>query len=209
MGIRVLVLGASGLVGRHVLRSADHPGIEQVIAPTRTALPAHSKLSNPHADRLETLASDVKAVDAVICALGTTMANWRIHVIAHLLCPDQGRGRARPSTGRISLVYDSATNVHRRRSGRVPTWGGGYPPILQAFQAAPATRISGECRIGHRRGSDQRHNVPRRGRLLHLLEGFNREPDVKSRISLSIRVGRTEAMKGEGYDGQTGTRGDN
>ena len=75
MGARILVLGASGLVGRHVLRLAlDHPGIDQVIAPTRKAMPAQHKLSNPHAEWVDTLANDVPAVDAVICALGTTMA---------------------------------------------------------------------------------------------------------------------------------------
>jgi uncharacterized protein YbjT (DUF2867 family) len=75
MGVRLLILGASGLVGRHVLQLAlDHSGIDRVIAPTRKALPAQAKLSNPHADRIDTLVNDVPAIDAVVCALGTTMA---------------------------------------------------------------------------------------------------------------------------------------
>jgi uncharacterized protein YbjT (DUF2867 family) len=74
MGVRLLILGASGLVGRHVLQLAlDHSGIDRVIAPTRKALPAQAKLSNPHADRIDTLVNDVPAIDAVVCALGTTM----------------------------------------------------------------------------------------------------------------------------------------
>jgi uncharacterized protein YbjT (DUF2867 family) len=75
--VKVLILGASGLVGAHTLRLAlAHPHIAYVIAPTRKALPAHEKLANPVSDRLETLVARVPewAPDALICALGTTMA---------------------------------------------------------------------------------------------------------------------------------------
>jgi uncharacterized protein YbjT (DUF2867 family) len=75
--LKVLVLGASGLVGAHTLRLAlAHPDIEQVIAPTRRALPVHKKLTNPVSDRLQSLVARVPewAADALICSLGTTMA---------------------------------------------------------------------------------------------------------------------------------------
>jgi uncharacterized protein YbjT (DUF2867 family) len=75
--VNVLILGASGLVGAHTLRLAlAHPHITYVIAPTRKALPAHEKLANPVSDRLQTLVSRVPewAPNALICALGTTMA---------------------------------------------------------------------------------------------------------------------------------------
>jgi uncharacterized protein YbjT (DUF2867 family) len=75
--VNVLILGASGLVGSHTLRLAlAHPHISHVFAPTRKALPAHEKLVNPVSDRLQTLVARVSewAPNALICALGTTMA---------------------------------------------------------------------------------------------------------------------------------------
>src|SRR5271156_5236346 len=73
--MKVLILGATGLVGQSTLvQAVTHPAITQVIAPTRTPLPPRSKLANPVAERLELLLSEVLTweVDAVICALGTT-----------------------------------------------------------------------------------------------------------------------------------------
>ena len=72
---RVLLIGATGLVGQSVLRQAlQHPQVEQVIAPTRRPLPAHARLLNPVVD-FDALPSDADwwAVDAVICTLGTTI----------------------------------------------------------------------------------------------------------------------------------------
>src|SRR5271156_4205643 len=73
--MKVLILGATGLVGRNALAQAlTHPGVTQVIAPTRKPLPPDSKLTNPVSEQLESLFPDVQTwgVDAVICALGTT-----------------------------------------------------------------------------------------------------------------------------------------
>src|SRR5271170_7250268 len=73
--MKVLILGATGLVGKSALMQAvTHPAIAQVIAPTRKPLPPSSKLSNPVAERLELLLPEVLTwgVGAVICALGTT-----------------------------------------------------------------------------------------------------------------------------------------
>jgi uncharacterized protein YbjT (DUF2867 family) len=75
--LKVLLLGASGLVGANTLRLAlAHADIEHVIAPTRKALPPHEKLTNPVFDRLQPLVARVPewAADALICSLGTTMA---------------------------------------------------------------------------------------------------------------------------------------
>jgi uncharacterized protein YbjT (DUF2867 family) len=79
---RVLLLGATGLVGGHALRQAlDDPRVARVVAPTRRALPAPGnpklevvKLENPVVD-FDALPDDAAwwAVDGVICALGTTI----------------------------------------------------------------------------------------------------------------------------------------
>jgi uncharacterized protein YbjT (DUF2867 family) len=75
--VRILLLGASGLVGRETLQLAlEHPEVEGVIAPSRLPLPIHTKLTNPVATQLENFIPEVArwSVNAVICALGTTMA---------------------------------------------------------------------------------------------------------------------------------------
>lgn len=71
----ILILGATGLVGQQLLTLAlDDTRISQVIAPSRRALPAHPKLSNPIVD-FEHLPLDASwwRADLVLCALGTTM----------------------------------------------------------------------------------------------------------------------------------------
>jgi len=72
---RILLVGASGLVGDALLQQAlQHPDVECVIAPARRPLPAHAKLLNPQVD-FENLpaAATWWQVDAVICTLGTTI----------------------------------------------------------------------------------------------------------------------------------------
>jgi uncharacterized protein YbjT (DUF2867 family) len=72
---RVLLVGATGLVGQSVLRQAlAHPQVGQVTAPTRRLLPPHAKLVNPVVD-FDALPVDADwwAVDAVVCTLGTTI----------------------------------------------------------------------------------------------------------------------------------------
>lgn len=74
--MKMLLLGASGLVGRNVLAQAlANPAITSVVAPTRHPLSPHSKLGNPVSDHLESLLSEdlVRGVEGVICALGTTI----------------------------------------------------------------------------------------------------------------------------------------
>jgi uncharacterized protein YbjT (DUF2867 family) len=74
---RLLLLGATGLVGSSTLKLAvANPEISKVVAPTRTPLAAQNKLVNPVDSRLEGLAQAMENwnVDAVICTLGTTKA---------------------------------------------------------------------------------------------------------------------------------------
>lgn len=85
--MKLLLLGASGLVGSHVLqRALADERISEVVAPSRRAMMDHSKLTAPVVDfdQLPAVAPWWQA-DAVICALGTTMkqagsreAFWRV-----------------------------------------------------------------------------------------------------------------------------------
>lgn len=72
---RVLLSGATGLVGREVLQMAlQVDSISQVVAPTRRPLPAHPKLLNPLVDFAQLpAAAEWWRAEAAICALGTTM----------------------------------------------------------------------------------------------------------------------------------------
>jgi uncharacterized protein YbjT (DUF2867 family) len=75
--MKILLLGASGLVGKNVLAQAlAHPAITTVVAPTRQPLTPHAKLINPVSDHLESLLPEgvAREVDAVVCALGTTIS---------------------------------------------------------------------------------------------------------------------------------------
>jgi uncharacterized protein YbjT (DUF2867 family) len=74
--MKVLVLGATGLVGRNALAQAlAHPAITLVIAPTRKPIATQGKLINPVAPNLELLLPEVTSWgrDAAICATGTTI----------------------------------------------------------------------------------------------------------------------------------------
>ena len=73
--MKLLLLGATGLVGRHVLaRALADPRVEAVVALGRRELAAHPKLRSPQVD-FDHLPphADWWQADAVICALGTTM----------------------------------------------------------------------------------------------------------------------------------------
>jgi len=74
--MNLLLLGATGLVGRNVLAQAlANPSVTRVIAPTRRPLEPHSKLTNPVSVRLEALLSEGinQGIDGVVCCLGTTL----------------------------------------------------------------------------------------------------------------------------------------
>ncbi|WP_394000083.1 NAD(P)H-binding protein [Luteimonas sp. WGS1318] len=73
--MRLILAGATGLVGRHVLaRALAEPRVHRVVAPTRRPLPAHPKLDAPVVDFDHPPEdADWWHADTVICALGTTM----------------------------------------------------------------------------------------------------------------------------------------
>ncbi|MBX3710516.1 MAG: NAD(P)H-binding protein [Lysobacter sp.] len=71
----LLILGSTGLVGGHLLRLAlDDDRVARVVAPVRRTLPVHPRLDAPVVD-FEALPADAAwwRVDAVACALGTTI----------------------------------------------------------------------------------------------------------------------------------------
>lgn len=73
--MKLILIGATGLVGREVLRLALMDArVSKVVAPARKALPAHPKLEAPVVD-FDHLPPDAPwwQADAVICTLGTTM----------------------------------------------------------------------------------------------------------------------------------------
>ncbi|MGG4609711.1 NAD(P)H-binding protein [Providencia sp. Me31A] len=73
--MKILIVGATGLVGSHVLSLAlADPRVTQVIAPTRHDLPEHVKLWAPRVD-FNHLPDEAAMwdVDAVVCTLGATM----------------------------------------------------------------------------------------------------------------------------------------
>ena len=72
--MRILLLGATGLVGSHVLEMAlSDANVEEVIAPVRRPIAERSRLRAPMVD-FDNLDQrpGVWACDAVICCLGTT-----------------------------------------------------------------------------------------------------------------------------------------
>lgn len=73
--MKLLLLGATGLVGSRVLDLAlADPRVTAVVAPTRRPLSSHPRLIAPVVD-FDNLPEDpsIWTADAVICALGTTM----------------------------------------------------------------------------------------------------------------------------------------
>ncbi|WP_454774627.1 NAD-dependent dehydratase [Janthinobacterium tructae] len=73
--MKLLLVGATGLVGREVLRLAlADARVAAIVAPVRKALPPHAKLHAPLVD-FDQLPPDAPwwKADAVICTLGTTM----------------------------------------------------------------------------------------------------------------------------------------
>ncbi|MEF2269975.1 NAD-dependent dehydratase [Janthinobacterium sp. LS2A] len=73
--MKLILIGATGLVGREVLRLAlSDTRVTAIVAPVRKPLPAHPKLHAPFVD-FDRLPADALwwQADAVICTLGTTM----------------------------------------------------------------------------------------------------------------------------------------
>ncbi|EHD23337.1 MULTISPECIES: NAD(P)H-binding protein [Brenneria] len=72
---RVLLLGATGLVGNELLQllKANHR-VETIYAPTRKPLPPAEKVVNPHnADLAAALSQLTSPIDIAFCCLGSTL----------------------------------------------------------------------------------------------------------------------------------------
>ena len=71
---QVLLTGATGLVGGHLLRMLlNAPAIKSIAAPTRRPLADITGVFNPHDPQLtDALAQVVDPIDIVFCCLGTT-----------------------------------------------------------------------------------------------------------------------------------------
>ncbi|MDN8601971.1 NAD(P)H-binding protein [Citrobacter enshiensis] len=71
---QVLITGATGLVGGHLLRMLlNEPKIHSIAAPTRRPLPDTPGIYNPHDPQLtDALAQVTDPIDIVFCCLGTT-----------------------------------------------------------------------------------------------------------------------------------------
>ncbi|WP_028602225.1 NAD-dependent dehydratase [Ottowia thiooxydans] len=114
--MKLLLVGATGLVGSHALRLAlDDSRITQVTSPVRRALPlAHHKLRAPIVD-YEALPTDADwwQVDAVICALGTTMKVAGSEAAFHRVDHDYPLAVARLAHhhGTPTYVLNSATGA--------------------------------------------------------------------------------------------------
>lgn len=72
---RVLITGATGLIGGHLLSMLiDEPQVGHIVAATRRPIPPMNKVINPHDPQLsDALTQLTEPVDIVFCCLGTTM----------------------------------------------------------------------------------------------------------------------------------------
>ncbi|KOQ56022.1 NAD-dependent dehydratase [Stenotrophomonas maltophilia] len=119
--MRVMLLGATGLVGGLTLpRLLDDPRCSAVIAPTRRPLgAAHGKLENPVLafDALPA-AAGWAGVDAVICALGSTIAQAGSREAFHRIDHDYPLAFARlaQAQGAQTYVLNSAAGADPRSS---------------------------------------------------------------------------------------------
>lgn len=116
IGMKCIILGASGLVGQQLLRQAlANPLMTKVIAPSRTKLPQHPKLENPIVD-FANLPADAAwwSVDIVLCALGTTMklagSKERFFEIDHDYV--MNAARLAQCAGTTVFVYNSSLGAH-------------------------------------------------------------------------------------------------
>ncbi len=106
--MRVMLLGATGLVGGLTLRRLlDDPRCGAVVAPTRRPLAlTHGKLENPVLafDALPT-SPEWARVDAVICALGSTMAQAGSREAFHRIDHDYPLAFARLAKAQEAQTY--------------------------------------------------------------------------------------------------------
>ncbi|MHC1653307.1 NAD(P)H-binding protein [Stenotrophomonas maltophilia] len=119
--MRVMLLGATGLVGGRVLpRLLEDPRCSAVIAPTRRPLAViHDRLQNPVLDFEALPAAPAWAgVDAVICALGSTIAQAGSREAFHHIDHDFPLAFARMALaqGARTYVLNSAAGANPQSS---------------------------------------------------------------------------------------------
>lgn len=105
--MKLLLVGATGLVGRHVLDLAlADPRVSAVIAPGRRSLPEQPGLFSPLVD-YERLPEDAEwwKADAIICTLGTTMKVAGSEAIFRRVDHDYPLSVARLARGYETPVY--------------------------------------------------------------------------------------------------------
>lgn len=115
---RVLLTGATGLVGSHLLRLLiEDPRVDEIIAPTRRPLPAMRKVVNlVEADLTDVLGPLQGALDTVFCCLGTTRKaagskQAFIHV-DYTLVVDTGLSGLRLGAKQMLVVSAHGANRH-------------------------------------------------------------------------------------------------
>ncbi len=179
--MKILLAGATGLVGRHVLEQAlADPRVAQVVAPTRRSLPAHPKLVNPTVD-FSSLPSSAPwwSVTGVVCTLGTTMRQAGSKEAFHRVDHDYPLAVAKHARahGAIAFALNSSmgasvstSNFYLRTKGEVEVAvsGCGYPS-LTFVRPGLLGGHRGEFRLGERLGLITLHLLgsllPRRFRI--------------------------------------------
>lgn len=114
--MKLMILGATGAVGSHVLEQARKDGrFETIVAPTRRPLGAPGKAHNPVIPfDLPLPEADWWAVDSAICCLGTTLrqagskqAFYRVDHDLVLACAEHAR-----AAGTSVFVLNSALGAN-------------------------------------------------------------------------------------------------
>jgi uncharacterized protein YbjT (DUF2867 family) len=116
----LLLFGATGLVGREVLRLAlADPRVEHLAAPTRRPLAPHSHQTNPQID-FDNLPPDAPwwKADAVICTLGSTIKKAGSKEVFHRIDHDYPLAVARLArahgTRSFALTSSTGANPHAK-----------------------------------------------------------------------------------------------
>ncbi|OZI43735.1 NAD-dependent dehydratase [Bordetella genomosp. 5] len=165
--MKLLLVGATGLVGSHVLRLAlADTRIDAVVAPVRRALPEHPKLDAPRIDydHLPATAAWWRA-DAVICTLGTTIKKAGSQAAFRRVDHDYALEVARHA-------HDAGTPVYALNSAM------GADPDSRFFY----NRVKGELEADLARVGFRSLTYVRPG----LIGGDRQEPRLGERLGLAV-----------------------